>query len=82
MKTVGVLPLWDDEKKSLWMLPGDFEGLVSAGVLPLMLPLCDDVSVLEDALGKVDGLVFTGGQDLSPDLSKKRRKTPGFSPGI
>ena len=45
MKTVGVLPLWDEEKKSLWMLPGYLEGLINAGVLPLMLPLCDDTKL-------------------------------------
>ena len=27
---VGVMPLWDDEKESLWMLPGYLEGLVEA----------------------------------------------------
>lgn len=73
MKIVGVLPLWDDEKQSLWMLPGYLEGLVSTGVLPVMLPLCDDVSVLDAVLEKVDGLLFTGGQDLSPDLYGERR---------
>lgn len=73
MKTVGVLPLWDEEKKSLWMLPGYLEGLINAGVLPLMLPLCDDTKVLEAALEKVDGLLFTGGQDLSPELYGEER---------
>ena len=28
---IGVLPLWDDEKESLWMLPGYFLGIEEAG---------------------------------------------------
>ena len=28
---VGVMPLWDEEKDSLWMLPGYLEGLKEAG---------------------------------------------------
>ena len=28
---IGVMPLWDDEKNSMWMLPGYFEGISQAG---------------------------------------------------
>ncbi len=30
---IGVMPLWDDEKNSMWMLPGYFEGISQAGGL-------------------------------------------------
>ena len=39
---IGVVPLWDDDKESLWILPGYFDGIQQAGGLPLMLPLTDD----------------------------------------
>ena len=39
---VGVMPLWDDEKDSLWMLPGYLEGLQEAGATPVILPLTED----------------------------------------
>ena len=39
---VGVMPLWDDEKDSLWMLPGYLEGLKEAGATPVILPLTED----------------------------------------
>ena len=39
---VGVIPLWDDEKESIWMLPGYMDGLRQAGGLPIMLPLTTD----------------------------------------
>ena len=28
---IGVMPLWDDEKESLWMLPGYLDGITEAG---------------------------------------------------
>lgn len=34
---VGVMPLWDEEKDSLWMLPGYLEGLKEAGATPVIL---------------------------------------------
>ena len=27
---IGVMPLWDEGKKSIWMLPGYLEGILSA----------------------------------------------------
>ena len=36
---VGVMPLWDDSKKSIWMLPGYFDGITKAGGIPIMLPI-------------------------------------------
>ena len=54
---VGVMPLWDDDKDSLWMLPGYLEGLEEAGTLPLILPLTDDE---EDLAQLVSELVEAG----------------------
>ena len=36
---IGVIPLYDDEKKSMWMLPGYFDGISDSGAIPVMLPL-------------------------------------------
>ena len=30
---IGVVPLYDDEKESLWMLPGYMDGIVDAGAI-------------------------------------------------
>ena len=39
MKPVlGLIPLWDDDKESLWMLPGYLEGLQQAGGIPVIFP--------------------------------------------
>ena len=65
---VGVMPLWDDEKDSLWMLPGYLEGIRQAGGLPIVLPLTEDEDELEQLVGLCDGFLFTGGHDVSPAL--------------
>lgn len=65
---IGVCPLVDYGRQSLWMLPGYFEGIEQAGGLPLMLPLTRDEDALEQALTMCDGLLLTGGQDVSPEL--------------
>jgi len=65
---VGVLPLWDEEKSSLWMLPGYFEGVSRAGGIPVMLPLVSETEALRRLCGACDGFLFTGGQDVSPAL--------------
>ena len=31
---VAVMPLWDDDKESIWMLPGYLDGLLEALYLP------------------------------------------------
>ena len=65
---VGVMPLWDDEKESLWMLPEYFDGILTNGGIPIMLPLTDDKVILEQAAEMCDGFLFTGGHDVSPNI--------------
>ena len=36
---IGVIPLYDEEKESIWMLPGYLEGLSEAGAIPVVLPM-------------------------------------------
>lgn len=65
---IGVLPLWDDGKQSLWMLPGYFAGLQREGALPVMLPLAGDEPSLRRMAETFDGFLFTGGQDVQPSV--------------
>ena len=65
---IGVLPLWDRDRDSMWMLPGYFRGLEAAGALPVMLSLGAGEEDLPQILDLCDGLLFTGGQDLDPRL--------------
>ena len=43
---IGVLPLYDAEKESFWMLPGYLKGIEDAGGVPVILPLTSDEEVI------------------------------------
>ena len=64
---IGVVPLWDDTLNSLWMLPGYFDGIIEAGGIPVMLPLTDDETTIEQLVSQCDGFLVTGGHDVDPE---------------
>lgn len=70
---IGLIPLVDDARDSLWMLPGYMEGVAAAGGLPVMLPLTDDEPSLDRLCGLCDGLLLTGGHDVAPELYGEER---------
>lgn len=47
---IGLIPLYDDDKDSYWMLPGYMKAIEKCGGLPVMLPLTDDKAELDDGL--------------------------------
>ncbi len=63
---IGVLPLYDKERNSFWMLPGYVDAIERAGGIPVMLPLTSNETILSQLLDTVDGILFTGGQDVYP----------------
>jgi putative glutamine amidotransferase len=65
---IGVAPIWDADKDSIWMLPEYMEGVIEAGGIPLILPLSDDAEILESTLQLIDGILLTGGPDISPSM--------------
>lgn len=65
---IGVLPLIDYEKESLWMVPGYMDGISHAGGLPVMLPLTADGEDIKRLADEFDAFLFTGGQDVAPEL--------------
>ena len=69
---VGVMPLWDDEKDSIWMLPGYMDGLHQAGALPFIFPFSTDEEELTQLTELCDGFLFTGGHDVSPYLYREQ----------
>lgn len=68
---IGVMPLWDKEKDSLWMLPGYLDGIRQAGGLPVIFPFTTDEQELKQLAGVCDGFLFTGGHDVSPWVYKE-----------
>ncbi|WP_137655187.1 gamma-glutamyl-gamma-aminobutyrate hydrolase family protein [Bifidobacterium moukalabense] len=65
---IGVTPLFDYERDSLWMLPGYMDGVEETGGLPLMLPLTADAGEIRRLADLCDGILFTGGQDVDPAI--------------
>jgi len=63
---IGVLPLYDEEKNSCWILPGYMKAVEEAGGVPVMLPLTADGSVIQSIAETFDGFLFTGGHDVNP----------------
>ena len=39
---IGLIPLFDDEKESYWMLPGYMKAIEKSGGVPIMLPFSQD----------------------------------------
>ena len=70
---IGVMPLWDEGKKSIWMLPGYLEGIQEAGGTPVIFPLTEDREELEQLCSLCNGFLITGGQDVDPAIY---RETP------
>ena len=52
---IGLVPLFDDEKDSLWMLPGYMDGITEAGGIPIILPLTEDKAAINQLHDTVDG---------------------------
>ena len=65
---IGVTPLYDIERESIWMLPGYLEVLTACGGLPVILPLEADGTDPQQLVDMCDGILFTGGQDVAPAL--------------
>lgn len=65
---IGVLPLVDIGRDSYWMLPGYMKGIEQAGGIPVMLPLTGEKSDIAQIAKMADGFLFTGGQDVSPEI--------------
>ncbi|MCD7820409.1 MAG: gamma-glutamyl-gamma-aminobutyrate hydrolase family protein [Lachnospiraceae bacterium] len=68
---IAVIPLWDDEKNSIWMLPGYMDGISKAGGVPVILPLHSSAEDVMEAFETCDGLLMTGGHDVSPMLYRE-----------
>ena len=65
---VGVMPLWDEEKNSIWMFPGYMDGIAQAGATPIIFPFSSDKDEISHLVRICDGILFTGGQDVSAEL--------------
>ena len=77
---IGVTPLWDAERKSVWMLPDYLEGIKAAGGVPVVLPLEMSEEDANRIVETFDGFLFTGGQDVTPELYAMKDTTGTIIP--
>jgi len=65
---IGLIPLVDREQDSLWMLNGYMDAIMETGGVPVMFPLITDKDAIEHLFSICDGIIFTGGHDISPSI--------------
>ena len=70
---IGLSPLYDEEKRGLWMRPGYLDVLYACGAIPLVLPFDADAIDIEQMLSLCNGLLMTGGPDVNPSLYGEER---------
>jgi len=70
---IGVVPLVDKERQSLWMLPRYLEAISAAGGVGVMLPLTSDTDEIVQLADQLDGILLTGGQDVDPQMYDQAR---------
>lgn len=71
---IGLIPLYDEDKESVWMLPGYMKVIEKCGGMPIILPFTDDEDELGQAYEMCDGILFTGGHDVSPAIYHEEKK--------
>ena len=65
---IGITPLHNPRRGTLWIHPDYCAALEAAGALPVLLPLTDDAGVLRSLASRLDGLLLSGGHDVDPAL--------------
>jgi len=65
---IGVLPQLNSKEKKIWVSPAYMNGIIEAGGLPVVLPFVKAKKDIKDLAKKIDGFLFTGGQDVNPSL--------------
>lgn len=71
---IGLTPAFDKEKGSTQLDTRYHDSVIMAGGVPLLLPMTDDLTVLEALILKCDGLILTGGPDIDPEAYGETNK--------
>lgn len=73
-KVIGIIPLYDDERESYWMLPGYMKMLEAEHAIPMMLPLTADPKELDYFLEICGGFCSQAGMmSLRRFIRRKRQ---------
>ena len=61
-----ITPAINDNQSSLLINRGYYDSILRAGGIPMLMPLTDDPGILDQYLKMADGVLFSGGPDVSP----------------
>ena len=70
---IGIVPMLDEKRDSLWMVPDYMDGIKEVGGIPVIFPLTDDKETIKQLLNTVQGILIPGGHDVNP---KRYGETP------
>lgn len=65
---IGVTSSFDNDKQQMLINMTYVRSVELAGGLPVILPVTEDKQMIAEMVDRVDGLLFTGGPDIDPQL--------------
>ncbi|MDO4182108.1 MAG: gamma-glutamyl-gamma-aminobutyrate hydrolase family protein [Coriobacteriia bacterium] len=77
---VGIVPSYVPEEDIFRLKQNYCQAIEQWGGMPLILPMTDDVRIYEYLLPQIDGFLFTGGHDISPECYGETYHSEKLSP--
>ena len=76
---IGITPPYDHYIGAYKITPFYAKAIEESGGIPIILPFCDDTETVNEYLNRLDGIVLSGGDNISPNLyGEKTDKKCGF----
>ena len=77
---IGIVPTYVPEEELFRLKQNYCQAIERWGGMPLILPMTDDKRIYEYLLPQIDGFLFTGGHDISPECYGEENRTDKLSP--
>lgn len=77
---IGIVPSYIPEEEILRLKTNYCHAIEEWGGMPLALPITDDLRIYEYLLPQMDGFLFTGGHDISPERYGDQHHSSKLSP--
>jgi putative glutamine amidotransferase len=71
---IGVFSLTSNESQINLRVFYYMDAILEAGGIPLLVPIINNTEDVEEIINRFDGFLFTGGQDINPQLYNEERK--------
>ena len=77
---IGIVPTYVPEDDIVRLKKNYCQAIEKWGGMPIALPITEDVRIYEYLLPQIDGFLFTGGHDITPDLYGQTEHSDKLSP--